>query len=187
MILRIINIFFNDYIVSLRSILTDQLIKFGWPIQKPFQLVLASCFPILSCNFFIRGITFQEVILFHTDSCDFKKSSPVPPIVVWLEMSQQLSIFTDDINDFFLVFAAFSPFFFLLQIITRDHILLVVVDSATLAGIELDSLNYFVDPIHRNYLLDILLFQETMQGYLKFLVVFHISFESFAFSHTETT
>ena len=62
-----------------------------------------------------------------------------------------------------------------------------MIESATLAGIELYSLNNLVDPIHCNNLLDILLFQETMQGYLKFLVIFHISFESFAFLHTEIT
>ena len=73
-------------------------------------------------------------------------------------MSQQLSIFADDINDFFLVFAIFSLFVFFLKIIMRDHILLVVVDGAALACIELNSLDYFVDPIHGNYLLDILLF-----------------------------
>ena len=62
-----------------------------------------------------------------------------------------------------------------------------MIDGAALAGIELNSLDYLVDPIHRNYLLDILLFQETMQSYLELLVVLNISPQSFTFSHTEAT
>ena len=67
----------------------------------------------------------------------------------------------------------------------RDHVLLVVIDSATLASIELHPLYDLVDPVHRNNLLDILLFQETMQCYLKLLVVLYISLKSRASPHAE--
>ena len=53
-----------------------------------------------------------------------------------------------------------------------------MIESATLAGIELYSLNNLVDPIHCNNLLDILLFQETILCYLEFLIVLYISSDS---------
>ena len=60
-------------------------------------------------------------------------------------------------------------------------------NGAALACIELNSLDYFVDPIHGNYLLDILLFKETIQSYLSFLIVLYISLKSLAFSQTEAS
>ena len=60
-----------------------------------------------------------------------------------------------------------------------------MVDCATLASIEFHSLNNLIDPIHRNYLLDILLFQESMQCYLELLVILYISLKSLALPHTE--
>ena len=62
-----------------------------------------------------------------------------------------------------------------------------MVDGAALASIKLNSLYDLGDPIHRNNLLDILLLQESMQSYLKLLVVLHISLQLLTFPHTEAT
>ena len=76
-------------------------------------------------------------------------------------MPEKLSVLTDDVNDFFLVLIPISPFLLFLQVIMRDHILLVMVDGTTLASVKLDSVNDLCDPVHRYHLLDILLFAET--------------------------
>ena len=59
-----------------------------------------------------------------------------------------------------------------------------MVDSATLTGIELNSMDDLGDPVHDNHLLDILFFEETILSYLKLLVVFHMFPKSVAFPLT---
>ena len=72
-------------------------------------------------------------------------------------MCQKLTILTNDIDDSFKTFVLFFALFLSLQVIARNHILLVVVYGSPLASVEFYSVDYLDDSVHRNDLLDVLL------------------------------
>ena len=92
-------------------------------------------------------------------------------------MSQKLPVFTDNIDNFLLVLYPFSPLFFFQYIFARDNILFVVVDCATLSSVKFDSVDNLIDSIHCYHLLNILLFEKSMQSYLELLIILYISLQ----------